>query len=358
MNRVETEDYVLEEISKNRFKIIVKSFVFNKQLSTKIKGCYYSGNQNSWVMPISSIDDFQKLFPKPEVENIHPLDFHQKALKDFEDHLILKRYSKKTIEIYEQQIKRFFAFFPKLKPAELKEENVRTYMIFLLKEKNISLSYQKQVISAIKFYFEKILGRKAKSYYFNIPKSKEKKLPVILSKKEVLTIINSAKNIKHKAILATIYSAGLRLSEVVNLKIADIDSERMLINIIGGKGKKDRISLLSNELLLLLREYYCHFRPQNWLFEGKNGKQLSPKSVQKIFYHCLHISKLKKKASVHTLRHSFATHLLENGEDIRKIQLLLGHKNIQTTEIYTHVTTKAIQKIITSLDNLNVEYDK
>ena len=143
MKKIETKHYVLEKISKNRFKITVKSFTFNNQISKKISGCYYSGNQRSWVMPTSSIQGFQKLFPKPEIKKDNIDDLHELALKNFDDHLILKRYSKKTIEIYEEQIKRFFLFFPKIQPADLGDENVKNYILFLLKKKKISLSYQK-----------------------------------------------------------------------------------------------------------------------------------------------------------------------------------------------------------------------
>ncbi|MDD3052131.1 MAG: tyrosine-type recombinase/integrase [Candidatus Cloacimonetes bacterium] len=192
-------------------------------------------------------------------------------------------------------------------------------------------------------YFEKILRREAKSYFFEIPRSKERKLPVVLSKEEVKLIISSTNNLKHKAILSTIYSAGLRLSEVVNLKIADFDSERMLISIKGGKSKKDRNTILSKELLLLLREYFREYKPKIWLFENPFYHAVSPRFIQQIFHRSLQKTNINKNASVHTLRHSFATHLLENGEDVRKIQLLLGHNNIKTTEIYTHVTSRAIQ---------------
>ena len=210
------------------------------------------------------------------------------------------------------------------------------------------------MISAIKFYFEKILQRETKKYYFDIPNRKESKLPVVLSKKEVLKIINCTDNLKHKTILSVTYSGGLRLSEVVNLKISDIDSERMLINIRGGKGKKDRITILADETLDLLRNYFRAYKPKFWLFEGENESNYSTKSVQKIFKNSLRKSGINRSASVHTLRHSFATHLLEQGEDLRKIQNLLGHKSIQTTEIYTHVTSKAIQGIRNPLDDLEI----
>ena len=276
-------------------------------------------------------------------------------MKDFTDQLTLKRYSENTIVVYKEQILRFFKYYSKKNPTELSDEDVKEYMLFLLNEKEISFSLQKQVISAIKFYFEKILRRETKKYYFEIPKSKEQKLPIILSKREVKQIINSTNNLKHKTILSTIYSAGLRLSELVNLKIADIDSERKLLYVRGGKGKKDRTTILSIELLVLLRKYFKDFKPNVWLFEGLNGEQYSKKSVQKIFYTALEKSNIDKKVSVHSLRHSFATHLLEQGEDLRYIQKILGHKSSKTTEIYTHITKRGIGKITSPLDSLDVE---
>jgi len=241
-------------------------------------------------------------------------------------------------------------------PSEYIETlKLKEYMLHLLNNKKISFSYQKQVISAIKFYFEKILRRETKSYYFEIPKLKERKLPVVLSKNEVSLFFSKIKNKKNLAIFSTIYSSGLRISEAINLKIEDIDSERMLIYIRGGKGMRDRTTILSNNLLDLLRGYYKKYQPKTWLFEITNNKQYNPRTIQKIFHQTFRQTGIKKKATVHTLRHSFATHLLENGEDIRYIQKLLGHKNLKTTEIYTHITAKAFHGIKSPFDSLNIE---
>ena len=347
-----TKDYRLIPISKSRYKIEVFSFFFNKIHSQRIKGCYFSGHQKCWVMPVNSLKDFEKLFVNNVFKNRE--NSKHKALTEFENHLILKRYSKKTIEVYTEQIRQFFSYFPTIAPSDLNDENVKDYMLFLLQKKNISFSRQKQVISAIKFYFEKILRRETKKYFFKIPPNKRRKLPVVLSKKEVNEILNNTNNLKHKAILSTIYSAGLRLSEVVNLKITDIESEKMLIYVRGGKGKKDRTTILSQKLLLLLRKYFKEFKPEIWLFEGIGKSQYSPKSVQKIFYMALKKTNINKKVSVHSLRHSFATHLLEQGEDLRYIQKLLGHNSAKTTEIYTHITTKALSKIKSPLEDIDI----
>ena len=182
----------------------------------------------------------------------------------------------------------------------------------------------------------------------------EHKLPNVLSEEEVMRIINNVQNIKHKAILLTIYSAGLRISEAVNLKIADIDSSRHLILIKGAKGKKDRNSLLSEKLLVYLRKYFLMYKPKVWLFEGQYGDQYSETSIQHIFRKACNDAKIIKKATVHTLRHSFATHLLEHGTDLRYIQELLGHSSSKTTEIYTHITHKGMEQIKSPLDNLDI----
>jgi len=355
MDRLKTDDYKLTSISKNRYKIDVFPFEFNKTHADTIQGCYYSGPQQSWVMPQTQecLDQFLKLFSSKLRINAK-----DKALKDFSDQLILKRYSKNTIIVYRDQIVRFFNYYSKIEPSKLTDENVKEYMLFLLKRKKISFSYQKQAVSAIKFYFEKILRRETKKYYFEIPVQRKQTLPIVLTKRELISFFKELNNIKNLVIFQTIYSSGLRLSELVNLKISDIDSEMMLINIRGGKGMKDRVSILSEDLLILLRKYFKQHHPKIWLFESTENKQFSPRAIQKIFHQAFDKTGISKHATLHTLRHTFATHMLENGEDVRKIQRLLGHKNIKTTEIYTHITSEAIRNIKSPLDNLEIEKGK
>jgi integrase len=173
---------------------------------------------------------------------------------------------------------------------------------------------------------------------------------------ELLKILNSVDNLKHKAILMLVYSAGLRVGEVVKLKPEDIDSKRMLIHIKGAKGRKDRYTLLSEKTLEVLREYWRQYKPDKWLFEGaRAGRYLSTRTVEKILEHACEKADIKKDVSVHTLRHSFATHLLEGGTDLRYIQELLGHTSSKTTEIYTHVSTKSLGKIKSPLDSLELK---
>jgi site-specific recombinase XerD len=180
---------------------------------------------------------------------------------------------------------------------------------------------------------------------------KDKKLPIVLNQEEVATILSSVENMKHKAILMLVYSAGLRVGEVVKLKPEDIDSKRMLIHVRDSKGRKDRYTILSDVALKTLKNYWEKYRPKGWLFEGeKEGRHITVRSVQKVFEKSCKAAKIKKDVGIHALRHSFATHLLETGTDLRYIQELLGHKSSKTTEVYTHVSKRAIDKIQNPID--------
>jgi len=264
--------------------------------------------------------------------------------------LIQKRYSANTQRIYCHYFGDFINYFSTAEIDNLTKEEINKYILTLIKKHNISISQQNQRINAIKFYYEKILGRKKQYYELHRP-HKEHKLPKVLSKNEVKQILNSCSNIKHKCILMIIYSAGLRRSELLNLTVSDIDSERMVILINGAKGKKDRISLLSDNLLQLLRQYYKEYKPNKYLFEGQNGGKYSPTSIANILKKAALKAGIKKKVTPHMLRHSFATHLLEQGTDLRYIQELLGHNSSKTTEIYTHVSKRAIDQIKNPIDD-------
>ena len=268
---------------------------------------------------------------------------------EYEAILKRRRYSENTIKTYISYFKNFIAFFSDKDLKKITPEDINSYILGLIERKNISVSQQNQRINAIKFYYEKVLKREKQYYLIERPRA-EKKLPTVLSKEEVNRLISTIDNIKHKCIISIIYSAGLRRSEVLNIKPADVDSDRMLIKISGGKGNKDRYSLLSGKLLEDLRIYYKEYKPEIWLFEGLNGGKYSAESVAKILKKALLKSGLKKIVTPHTLRHSFATHLLEQGIDLRYIQELLGHTSSKTTEIYTHVSNKQLGKIISPLD--------
>jgi len=268
--------------------------------------------------------------------------------------LIQIRYSQNTIKTYVSYMRSFMQEFSDRNLESITTSEINAYILRLIRTRGISPSQQNQRISAIKFYYEQVLGRKKAYYHLNRPK-KEKGLPKILSVEEVELILKHCKNLKHKCILMTLYSGGLGRSELINLKITDIDSKRMLIRITQSKGNKDRHTLLSEKLLKLLRDYYKFYKPAFWLYEGQGGGQYSATSIANIFRKAFRKAKIRKHATPHTLRHSFATHLLEQGINLRYIQEILGYSSISTTEIYTHVSSKQLTKIQNPLDNLNTE---
>jgi len=268
--------------------------------------------------------------------------------------LLRKRYSPNTIKTYVSYIKSFVTEFQDRSLESITTQEINDYILGLIRKKGISASQQNQRINAIKFYYEQVLGRKKKYYHLNRPK-KEKRLPNVLTVEEVEQIIKHCTNLKHKCILMTLYSGGLRRSELINLKITDIDTQRMLIRITRSKGKKDRHTLLSEKLVRLLRDYYRWYKPKLWLFEGQGGGQYSATSIENIFRKALKKAQIEKHATPHTLRHSFATHLLEQGINLRYIQEILGHSSTKTTEIYTHVSSKQLTKIQNPLDKLHTD---
>lgn len=274
-----------------------------------------------------------------------------KVPKEYMDQLERRRYSENTIQTYVSLFEKFLNYYKDITPEKLTDTHVAEFQTYLVKEKKVSTSSQNQYINAIKFYFEKVLGREKGYYHIERP-IKEFKLPKVLTEKEVAAILNSVHNLKHKAMLLLVYSSGLRAGELINLRISDIDGEQMRLFVRGGKGKKDRVTILSQKALVVLREYFKKYRPKAYLFEGQNGGAYTTISLRKVFERAVLNSKIKKRVTLHTLRHSFATHLLEQGVDIRYIQVLLGHNSSKTTEVYTHITHKGWNKIISPLDIL------
>jgi len=273
---------------------------------------------------------------------------------EYLEQLKLKRYSRSTIKAYLTHFNLYLTYLGQRPPRGIPQEEIKRYLLYLVNEKNVSGAYQNQAINAIKFYYEQVLGQPRTVY--QLPRArKEKKLPAVLSEEDVTSIFEQLVNLKHRTLLFLIYSAGLRLSEAVNLQIADIDSHRRLITIRSAKGMKDRVTVLSDSILDLMREYYRQYKPKKYLFEGADGGKYSPRSVQKVFALAVKRAGINKHATVHTLRHSFATHLLEHGTDLRYIQELLGHNSSKTTEIYTHVSKQSLGKIISPLDRLKIK---
>jgi len=234
-------------------------------------------------------------------------------------------------------------------------EQLKEYLHICISEKNCSVSYINQTIGAFKILHKDILGRDWDSLKIKRPR-RETKLPVILSKQEVKKIIEAPRNIKHRAILSLTYSSGLRKSEVINLKPRDIDSDRMQIRVVGGKGKKTRYTILSAQILEQLRIYYKLYKPSNYLFEGqKKGMPISDTTISAIFNQSLKKTGIKKLATFHTLRHCFATHMLEQGINLRVIQMLLGHNSLKTTSVYLHVSNVDLNNIKSPLDSLDLD---
>ncbi|MEJ8801667.1 tyrosine-type recombinase/integrase [Pontibacter sp. H249] len=232
------------------------------------------------------------------------------------------------------------------------EENINQYHRQMVQAGAYSCSFINQSINAVKFYYQRVLGRHEVQLNNVVRPEKADRLPTVLSKEEVRKILEATYNLKHRCMLQLLYAGGLRIGEVINLKLTDVKSDRNLLLIRGGKGKKDRTTLLSQKLLENLRIYYKEYKPKEWLFEGQFGGQYTADSLRNVFQACRKKAGVKTNATPHTLRHSFATHLLEQGTDLRYIQTLLGHRNSKTTEVYTHVTSYALDKIVSPLHNL------
>ena len=267
--------------------------------------------------------------------------------------LVLLGYAKNTCKVYISMFEKFAQFHCSKKLNEIEQEQIRRYLQILI-ESGRSHSYVNQMLNSIKFYYEIVCEMPNRFYKLERPPRAET-LPKVLSKEEVQRLINNCNNIKHKCIVSLLYSAGLRRSELLNLKITDIESDRMLILVKNSKGFKDRYTLLSKKILFDLREYYKEWKPKHFLFEGEKGGAYSATSVRAIMNRSAKKAKILKKVTPHMLRHSFATHLLENGTDIRYIQKLLGHKSSTTTEIYTHVAKESFNKITNPLDQMFVQ---
>lgn len=273
-------------------------------------------------------------------------------ISQYGDQLRIKRYAESTIKTYLSQIRLFFDWI-QIEPKKITEADIQKYIKYLVTEQKISFSTQKSVLGTIRLFYKIVFDRVIAIDYL-YPDRQQYKLPQVLSQSDVKKIFLGIKNLKHKAILTLIYSAGLRLSELLNLQIIDIDSQRMIIRVNGSKNNRDREVILSKKILAVLRAYFVIYKPKKYLFEGRKGGRYTASSVRAVLQQALKKSGLKKYATVHTLRHSFATHLIENGTDIRIVQELLGHKNIKTTQIYTHITDQTKRKISSPFDDLDL----
>jgi len=281
--------------------------------------------------------------------NIHPINYN--AFLKMIELLKLKGYSNNTIKTYQNEFAQFLAALRNNSVANCDSQKVRSYMLYCYENLKLTENTLHSRLNALKFYFEQVLRKE--NFFVDIPRPKKHlRLPKTIHQSDLKKMFAVTTNLKHNTILKLCYGMGLRLSEIVNLKITDIDSNNMQVFIERSKGKKDRYVNLPQSVLEQLRLYYKAYRPKLYLFEGQEGGQYSVRSTQQVFKNALRKAGINKKVGIHSLRHSYATHLLEQGTDIRFIQELLGHKDLKTTLIYTEVTNSSIRKIVSPLDKL------
>tara|TARA_R110002072_G_scaffold81680_3_gene186811 strand:- start:1847 stop:2965 length:1119 start_codon:yes stop_codon:yes gene_type:complete len=345
-----------------RIKFMIPFLMKEERASFKqLNGSFYHPTQRLWSLP--NTEEHKKrvknLFGKklkaveqhapPQVPKVEVTEAIQLELDRHYQKMKLKNYSVSTIRSYQTNLEQFFGYFKNSDLATLTKEQIEGFIYELVQKYKISEQKQNMMINAIKSYYEHTLGQPREYYTITRPK-RSSDLPDTLSEEEVLAIINSPKNIKHKAILHTIYSAGLRIGEVIRLRVKDVRSDDGFLFVKDSKGKKDRHTVLSPLLLDLLRNYYKVHKPSYWLFEGQDGGQYSKTSIQQIYRKAVKETGSNPWSTPHTLRHSFATHLMQRGVNIRYIQTALGHRSTKTTEVYTRVLSINSKTLKSPLD--------
>jgi integrase/recombinase XerD len=332
---------------------IAVAFEKNAELISRIKtveGSRWSQSLKVWHIP--DTEENRIRFNLPLHSQTIPSEEGIAAIEKFKQWLLSKRYSPSTIKTYSEALKSFLIFYREKPIAEITNEDVIIYNNEYILKNNLSASYQNQIVNSIKLFFQTIRETKMMVDKIHRPK-RSKLLPNVLSKEEVKAILEALTNVKHKTMLSLIYACGLRRSELLNLTFKDIQTDRKLLFIKQSKGKKDRIVPISEKIIEMLRVYYKQYLPKTWLFEGQQeNTKYSDRSLEEVLKKSIRLAEIKKPVSLHWLRHSYATHLLESGTDLRYIQELLGHSSSKTTEIYTHVSTKNIQNIKSPFDNL------
>lgn len=347
---------LLSEEILNEKPVVFIDFDFNWAVVDHLKSyrnATYLSDKKRWYIKKELFDSrsfIQKFGERFDLDT-EKLKLNLTIPEQYEAKLKQKRYSANTINVYCKYFKDFMEYFSERELCSITHEEINKYILTLIESKNISTSQQNQRINSIKFYYEKVLGIKKEYYEIERP-HKEKLLPDVLSKEEIGLMINRSTNLKHKTIVSILYSCGLRRSEAINLQLIDVDSKRMMIKIRGAKGKKDRYVQLSPGLLKLLRDYYLEYKPKVWLFEGQKGAQYSPESLSRVIKTAARKAGITKRVHPHMMRHSYATHQLEQGVDIRYIQEWLGHESLKTTQRYTHVSEHNFRNFKNPLDEL------
>jgi integrase/recombinase XerD len=338
-------------VQHNKESRIAVIFEKDRELIARIKtvaGSRWSQSKEFWHVPDNLENRIRfkiETTPLPSMEGMQQIE-------KFKQWLQSKRYSDNTIKTYTEALKSFLTFFNKKTVFEITNDDVILYNNDYIVKNKLSSSYQNQIVNAIKLYFKTIQNMHIELDKVHRPK-RPKELPNVLSKEEVKAILMAPTNLKHKVMLSLIYSCGLRSGELIALKPINIDSKRNIVLLKNAKGKKDRIAPLSPKILEMLREYFITFRPKNYLFEGQiAGTPYDARSLQQVLKQAIKKAGIVKPVTLHWLRHSYATHLLESGTDLRYIQELLGHTSSKTTEIYTHVSTKSLQNIVSPFDSL------
>jgi integrase/recombinase XerD len=335
------------------FVRIAVAFEKNAELIARIKtieGSRWSQSLRVWHLP--DTEENRLRFKLPLHYTTIPSEEGIIQIEKFKQWMHSKRYSESTVTSYSEALKSFLIYYREKPIAEITNDDVIVYNNDFILKNNLSASYQNQIVNAIKLFFQTVRDTKIMVDKIHRPK-RAKLLPNVLSKEEVKLILNAHSNYKHRMMLSLIYSCGLRCGELLVLKPVNIDSKRNIVLLKNAKGKKDRIVPLSPFILEMLREYFKLFKPKTYLFEGKTpGELYSEKSLQSVLKQALQKANITKPVTLHWLRHSYATHLLESGTDLRYIQELLGHSSSKTTEIYTHVSTKSIQQIKSPFDDL------
>lgn len=338
--------------------VIFIQFTYSVQLKDALKSRFppvkWSNTKKMWYLAdLPSVRKALNVKPvdtvNKKIKEIHPVN--QSAYMRMYEILQLKNYSENTKRIYLSEFYHLLSLLDDYDVSDLNPKRLKDYFLYCIKDEKMRERKLNGKINAIKFYFEQVLNRP--KMFFDIPRPKKPlTLPKMLSKSEVKKLFNVTTNIKHKMALKLCYGMGLRVSEVVNLKLLDIDSKRMVVHVRGAKGKKDRYVPLPKSILPDLREYYISYKPKEFLFEGRYGGMYAKSSLQQVFKLGMRKANIKKQIGIHGLRHSYATHLLESGADMRFIQELLGHNSIKTTQVYTKVTPRSISKIKSPLDTL------